>query len=462
MHTPIRQATFLGLLIGCASSPTPPEPEAKEEVVEAQPNKSELRETSETKPGTPDAPTVIFIVLDTVRADHLSACGYHRPTSPYLEELSKQSNVAWRCDGVSPATWTIPTHASFFTGLTVPEHHADAIGIPMPDDSPVLAEQFVKRGYQTVMVSANPTLREDSGLQRGFEHVRVAKSLTKWRGDRLVWNTTEELRSVDPKKPLFLFVNLIDAHDPYPVVPKGLDWVAPQPRLLFKNHAKDKDQPYHDYILGKMSKMEAYEYLTLVENGYDYGIRELDETLRNLMKSLEDNGNLRGDYRIIITSDHGEFLGEHQLLRHGCYTWEPVINVPFLYIDSQQTTPMSLPSPLSTVNAYALALDGKIESPAPALSFSKRRKVDIKKGEDMVSLRKDDTQKWIWYKGDLQHIDLAKDPDELHPTPLKAPSDQTEFLVNHGEAHAAHLKASREITPDQETIDALEALGYVE
>src|SRR5438093_3811689 len=74
-------------------------------------------------------PTIVFVVLDTVRADHTSLCGYGRPTTPTLQRLAKQG-ASYTCDAYAPGDWTLPTHASFFTGVDVVEHgaHFTAIG----------------------------------------------------------------------------------------------------------------------------------------------------------------------------------------------------------------------------------------------------------------------------------------------------------------------------------------------
>ena len=68
-------------------------------------------------------PNIVMIVLDTIRSDHLSICGYERPTTPVLEDLVRQAQAA-TCDAYAPGTWTLPSHASFFTGLSVPDHGA--------------------------------------------------------------------------------------------------------------------------------------------------------------------------------------------------------------------------------------------------------------------------------------------------------------------------------------------------
>ncbi|MFM2162025.1 MAG: hypothetical protein RLZZ383_1537, partial [Pseudomonadota bacterium] len=157
--------------------------------------------------------TVLLIVMDTVRADHLSLCGYVRPTSPFLEHVRDAFDASWSCEAYSPATWTMPSHTSYFTGLRVDEHGHDRLGGTLRADlPPLLAETFTARGYETALVAANPALSK-SGLQKGFGHVRIAKDMAELRQDGLATALRDTLRGVDPGKPLFLAVNLIDAHD---------------------------------------------------------------------------------------------------------------------------------------------------------------------------------------------------------------------------------------------------------
>jgi arylsulfatase A-like enzyme len=130
----------------------------------------------------PSAPSVVFIVLNNVRADHLSLCGYERPTSPFLESLAKET--AFTCAAQAPGSWTLPSHASYFTGLQVLEHGAHSLksgervssntstlARPLALEHSTLAEKMRDQGYQTLMVSANPVLGDATGLSRGFDWV---------------------------------------------------------------------------------------------------------------------------------------------------------------------------------------------------------------------------------------------------------------------------------------------------
>ncbi|MGC6514849.1 MAG: sulfatase-like hydrolase/transferase [Myxococcota bacterium] len=420
------------------------------------------RNASEARPkGQPGVQNVIFVVMDTVRSESLSLCDYDRPTSPFLEHLKNKTGAATTCRAYSPGTWTIPSHASYFTSLDVPAHGVSSMGRVFGNDTPVLSEMMSDQGYQTVMVSANPTLSRRSGLQRGFEYARTAKNLTELRGEKTVRAVNKLLKNLSPREPLFLFVNLIDAHDPYPAVPNNISWVPERPELKFDVHRATLDTPYHRYIKGEMEEEEAEAYLAAITDGYDYGISLADKNLEGLMEYLRGEGWLKNGFRLIITSDHGEFLGEHQLLRHGCYTHEPVVNVPFVFYDSEAETQIELPEPFSATNAFYLARDGKLPtSPTPVSSFSMRRKLDVKKGADMATLWHDD-EKVFWREGDLLRVDLNEDPGELRPEAL-GDHRLKEDVVALGERHTAHLRSGANQAEDAQRRAELEALGYVE
>jgi len=127
------------------------------------------QEPPEPPQASASAPTIVLAVLDTVRADHTSLCGYARQTTPYLEQLAKRGAVH-TCRAYSPGDWSLPSHASYYTGVSVARHGAHyARGeeddkakrvrslyvYPLRGDIPTLAEQMQERGYQTVLVSDN-------------------------------------------------------------------------------------------------------------------------------------------------------------------------------------------------------------------------------------------------------------------------------------------------------------------
>jgi arylsulfatase A-like enzyme len=408
-------------------------------------------------------PLVLFIIMDTVRADHLSMCGYERPTSPFLDSLAKKPKVAASCDTHAPGPWTVPSHASYFTGLTVPEHGSDAMGIRFSQDIPTLAELMDKKGYQPVLMSANPTLSKVSGLQRGFKTIKVTKTLTEMRGEEVRKELRKLLGEVDAAKPMFLTVNLIDAHDPYPRIPADVGWVPEQDEMVYDVHDKEKDTAYHRYFLGGMAEEKQREYEERARNGYDYGISLADENVNEVMKVLRQEGWLKNGFRLVITSDHGEFLGEHHLLRHGCFIWEPVTKIPFLYYDSTATEKITLPTPMSSQYAFWLLQDGKLPAALPPVtSFSNRREFDIKKGSDMAALWTSPTEKLVWDTNTFLRFDLATDPGETAGQPLAADHPQRAVLEKMAADHATHLAQVRQQEVDPQLRDQLKELGYWE
>ena len=140
------------------------------------------------------APVVIFVVIDTLRADRTSLCGYEHPTTPNLEELV-ESGATYACNSHSPSTWTLPSHASFFTGVGLEGHQSGDGGgpqrmkwggvTPLGPELPTLAEEMSARGYQTLLLTGNPVVSERLGLTRGFDHVAIGRTYPMMHDHRL-------------------------------------------------------------------------------------------------------------------------------------------------------------------------------------------------------------------------------------------------------------------------------------
>ncbi|HMV67076.1 MAG TPA: sulfatase-like hydrolase/transferase [Myxococcota bacterium] len=406
--------------------------------------------------------TVVFIVMDTVRADHLSLCGYDRPTSPFLEHLRDDLGVAVTCSAYSPATWTMPSHTSYFTGKDLPEHGHDRLGGKLPDGAgPFLSELMHTSGHESMMFAANTALKK-SGLQVGFDRVRIAEDMLELRAGPFEGELEAFLEGAPKDKPWFLFVNLIDAHDPYPEIPEDAGWVPAQNSLPLNIHDKEEDTAYHEFLKGSMPAEKAERYLTAIRNGYDYGVSQEDANIRSVFHVLRKLGRLPGPLRLVITADHGEFIGEHGLLRHAAYTWEPVVKVPFLYFDNLKATQPALPEPMSATTSFYLLRDGALPEPAlPALSWS--RVMDerpIKPGEDMMARWTPGAPKLLWTNGKIAAFDLSKDPGEEHPGDPAGHPTLPEFQTQ-ADRYKAHLDSTRDLPLDAETVEALRKLGYL-
>ncbi len=282
-------------------------------------------------PGSRGAITV-FVVLDTVRADHIGACGEARPLTPTLDALVAEG-AALSCTAVAPGSWTLPSHASFFTGLEVHEHGAHALARPpketVPESGrklgparklaaeiPVLAE-----GMPSVMVSGNPVLGPSSGLSRGFRHRTVAPHFGRMYGKRLVRAVKTVLKDQVRDGDL-LFINIADAHTPYRNVPEDHPFLPPRTGLKWDQGRIDSD--WYRFVSGTPdAELEAR-----TRDLYAYGVQRADRTLGWVLDAIEAAGFSRT--RLVLTSDHGEYLGEHGLLGHGHYLHDENQVVPLL------------------------------------------------------------------------------------------------------------------------------------
>jgi len=409
-----------------------------------------------TKTTEPPVPDVTLIVLDTLRADHTSVCGYDRPTTPTLERLVGDD---WQlsCTAVSPGDWTLPSHASFFTGLAVVEHGAviassgasitpKIVVSPLAPSFTTLAEQFRDQGYATVGLSANPVVSETAGLGQGFDAFQSGPVGKLRRG-----GAARRLKNMLPTdgRPVFTFVNLFDAHDPYPAVPEGLDWAPAQPKMPLHVHtgSEDESRPERRFLRGEMSQEDAAAFLTKVTNGYDFGVYAADDGLAAVLRVLKEQGLLEPHDRVVITSDHGEFLGEKGFLRHAGYVWEPNVRVPLL-----TNLPVELPDNLSGLVVYDLLRTGKLpaELPTPQVISFPNPKVSLMPGEAQAAQWRG-PQKTVWTSGETVTYDLPSDPSEGKPG---NPAWDLNDLV---EARSALLSGSE----DADMTRKLQELGYM-
>jgi len=291
----------------------------------------------------PQAPNVLFIVLDTERAASTTLHGGARPTTPFLNEFAARGvTFEW---ALSAASWTLPSHAAMFTG-----HRAVEFGLtwnsPFADSLPTLAEQLSQRGYATAGFVANPAYLSDFfGLDRGFgrwedqpvlpgtiiSHAWLARTvstaLREWLGNhQILGRKTAQAVNHDflswlegrEARPYFAFLNYFDAHAPYlPPEPWNLTFSSSQPLYWFR----DLDSA------GAYSERERAELRT----AYEASIAYLDNQLRDLFAALDARGQLANSI-VVITSDHGEAFGENGQMGHGLDLVMPLIHVPLVLV----------------------------------------------------------------------------------------------------------------------------------
>jgi arylsulfatase A-like enzyme len=273
-----------------------------------------------SRPPEPLPRNAIVVVFDTLRADRMSVYGYARPTTPYLESRTAE----WvRFDRVkAPAPWTLPSHASLFTGLWPSQHGVHWGNKWLDDRYDTLAESLQSAGFCTFGLSANPIVSEKTGLNQGFDRYKKVPAPPETQTARLlalIPDLLERARRRDCR--LFLFANLMETHTPFNSARFAAEFGA---EAL-------------DPISGPKEKWEVAAGLRtfspaerrLHEASYDAAVRSVDATVAELIALLEVQGFLE-DSILVLTSDHGEGLGAHRELGHVISVWEEQLAIPLL------------------------------------------------------------------------------------------------------------------------------------
>jgi arylsulfatase A-like enzyme len=357
---------------------------------------SESRAVSNLPAPAPGSPNVLVIVVDTLRADHLSSYGYSRPTSPNVDKLA--SNGVLFENVIAPSSWSLPSHASLVTGRAVHEHGMGNVE-PMPwlgwgksglNGLPTLGEALQKQGYRTGAFSANRIyFTSNVGLGRGFIHFedyfdgvgdsfvrtqfgrefarlymnRSPKSkvtrtfryfgLGPWldkdsegsgdyggiygirkRADEVNRETLRWI-SRDDRRPFFAFLNYLDVHFGY-----GGPAGYPKP---------------------------AWDRGSTIDE-YDAGVKYTDDFMGQLLHGVDLKDTI-----IVVASDHGEALGDHGLSFHGAALYSDLVRVP-LVISWPGHVPagIRIAQPVSNADIAntVLSLIGAKQNPFPGLTLA--------------------------------------------------------------------------------------------
>lgn len=274
-------------------------------------------------PAPPPA-SVILVSLDTLRSDHLGCYGYARPTSPRIDAFAKSATLYTRA--MASSSWTLPSHASMFTGQAPFEHQAHTFLQKgnynvhrLATDRVTLAEALGGMGFETAAFAANQAF-----LGR---HWRLDQGFATYQAERVKAReiNARALRWLDERKgkPFFLFLNYMETHRPYDA--------TPQPRFIAAPVAPDEGamlDELHRVVMPASGPLPA-DLAQKVIDQYDAAIANVDAALGELLDRLEKDGRFK-DTVIVLTSDHGEYFGEHHLVEHGKDIYQPVISVPLI------------------------------------------------------------------------------------------------------------------------------------
>jgi arylsulfatase A-like enzyme len=292
-----------------------------------------------------DLPDVVLVVFDTARRDRFGCYGYDRPTTPTTDSLADAGTVLETMIANGP--WTLPSHASLFTGLYPSQHGAQwQTGRRLNEHVELtLAELFSAAGYETVCATNNALIATGTGLARGFDrHAHRSDLEGTWgrrarqvkkvlmggdSGGEVInrW-VREQVRTI--RRPLFLFVNYLECHWPY-APPRHLQRRVGGPRfdlvddLRFRMTLARRVGPWDAVGTADEETLAVYSAL------FDAEHRNVDGHLEELLDILGSPQRPRsGDPVVIVTSDHGEHIGEHGLADHQASLDDHLVRVPFV------------------------------------------------------------------------------------------------------------------------------------
>ena len=287
------------------------------------------RASSEAKPN------VIFITIDTLRADHLGCYGATQVQTPNIDLLAH--SAARFAHAYTPVPITLPAHSAIFTGsFPMATGMHDFSGNKLPASAVTLAKVLHDQGYSTAAFIGSAVLDSRFGLNQGFDtyfdHFDFNRldeanlDLLKRRGDAVMDEALSWLKR-DPHRPFLLWVHLYDPHFPYtPAEPYA---------------SRYRSQPY------------------------DGEIAFADEQVGRLMAFLKDR-DLFDSSLIVLSGDHGEGLGEHGEKTHGFFIYNSTLHVPLL-IKVPGATPRVVGDEVSLVDVMPTLLQALTLSIPPSV-----------------------------------------------------------------------------------------------
>jgi arylsulfatase A-like enzyme len=431
--------------------------------------------------------SLIVVVIDTLRRDHLGCYGYAKPTSPKLDAFAKEAALFEHCTAAS--SWTEPSTASLLSGLYPARHGAHEYD-KVPAAVEMLAETLKKEGWRTFGVSGNLNVSPTFGFDQGFDrfegpsgdHAReypdVAELVAK----------AEELigggEAASATAPFFLYLHVMNVHGPYLAPPEWRERFLDQPAADFPF----QNELWVDLLRkGDVARRADVTpaHLNDLRARYDGAIAYTDSVLGAFLDRRRAAGG--GQDLVVVTSDHGEELFDHGGFGHGFTLHHELIDVPLLIRrPGGEGGGTRVPPPVSLVDLPATLLEllgvateskhgdglslvpllhgGSIERDAPIVAQLARPKQGVAFLVQRWPLRVIETEHDYAGRADVFELyDLSSDPCEQHDLAAADP-ERTQSLRRALRARRAELESqglSAEKPPlDEKSKEALQALGY--
>ncbi len=418
-----------------------------------------------------EGPNLLLVVVDTLRADHMSLYGYDRQTTPNLDRFAADSLVF--TNAISQSSWTMPATASLLTGL-YPTEHRVIEGQSLDLEFATIAERLQDIGFTTFGLSANPVVGKGEGFHQGFERFLHMPWLRAAPVNEIFQAFLEEHQDLR----WFAYLHYIDPHDPYQAPDSA--------KRMFTQHYSS---PYSqsprfkklvdavNFGRGSMEFSDAdFEYLRAA---YDEEILYWDDQLGQLLEHMRQL-DLLDNTVVIITSDHGEEFFDHGKMKHGPHLYDESVRVPLVFWAPGQISPGRLGQPVETRSLGQAALrlldsegfTDKAEEllaprgrKLPAFSHTSHALLPDRRGRKAMASVQDDEWKFIAYVEDeiFELYDLLQDPGETTDLAQQMPVVRSRYqkLLDNWLSQTQSERAGA-LEASSETTEKLRALGYIQ
>lgn len=415
-------------------------------------------------------PHILFILIDTLRADHLGCYGYSRKTSTTLDAIAKHGILFANVYTVAP--WTNPTVASLFTGrfpqaIFPPALRAEAVRQALPRELDTLAELLKANGYKTIALvdhpGISPQFQYDQGFQVFVELFEKGNSpkLSGTESEFVLKEFGDQLDAAKGSR-IFVYLHLVYPHQPY---------IPPAPyNKMFGPGFKNVDRGEKQGII----------------NMYDGEIRQTDDVIEKIQQSLRIR-KLADETYTIITSDHGEGFWEHGQFEHGNSFFNELLHIPLIIAppEGHGVSPLQISEPVSNIDLFPTILElAQVTPPKETQGQSLLRYLrgnEDPRRSDFIfseSLHSVDINAAACLKQNMKYIyqpNVTFRPHHLYDV-LADPRERNN-LARWGRDYStlqdrllAHLKENerkraglerKTVEPDSETKERLRALGYL-
>ena len=446
-------------------------------------------------------PNVLLIVVDTLRADRVSAYGYERETTPVLDALAAQGVLA--SDVTAQASWTMPSMVSMLQGRYVTSYRDVFF-----EDTPTLAEAFQGAGYHTLGIVGNGLLSKKAGFDRGFDHYEArskkigqeGRTLPAREAAELIGDATAPLSQATQlddegeQIPFFAYIHLMDPHGPYKAHP---EWEEQLPVTAGANNwnQQTQRQAYEATHPNAVAQPGTWREMAEDRARYDQEVYTGDAYIGIVLKFLEQRGALENTI-VAVVSDHGEGLWDHVsppeglnakatpreyfFRPHGKVLYEEVIATPMILKGPGIPAGHRIESPAENVDLFPTLLelcdlakpDGLHgQSLVPAMHGEETGREHSFSSVDMFcSSVRTASEGWKlivptehFPKRKVELFDIRTDPSELKNLAEAQPEVVARLRATLDEWTAAHpTQTNLGQKKDQQTLDDLKALGYAE